>query len=206
MHHHRHPHDERGALSVACMPTSDGPPYSSTICFAIDRPRPSPSAARVISSPTPSPAENCQLGCCPFRVDSSYSRRRPKLANSGGRSGRAGGATGGPVGVFGAVDGGLIGSALDVVDAGRGGRIVGVGLGWNRLPRVGGVRERIDRNLPDVAVGDERVERAGILPLVRVVLIDRVPQIEQDPFSTPPRARARCPADTAPSPSSPESR
>ena len=46
------------------------------------------------------------------------------------------------------------------------------------MPGIGGVGKRIDWNLPDIAVGNERVERAGILPFVGVVLIDGVPQIE----------------------------
>ena len=57
--------------------------------------------------------------------------------------------------------------------------IVGVGFGRNRLPRVGGLRDGILGNLPQVAVADQRVERRGILPLVGVVLIDGVAHAEE---------------------------
>src|SRR5258707_6990511 len=84
-----------------------------------------------------------------------------------------------PVRVGRAVEPGALGATLDVVHAGFGAGVVGIGLGRHCGPGVAGLGKRVLRQLAQVAVGHERVERARILPLVRVVLIDRVAHAEE---------------------------
>src|SRR5436309_3549621 len=84
-----------------------------------------------------------------------------------------------PVGVLGAVESRRVGSALDVVHAGRSGGIGGIRLARNDLPGAVAHRERIVRYAPQVAGADKLVKRARILAPVRVVLIDRILHVEE---------------------------
>src|SRR5436190_3150292 len=77
-----------------------------------------------------------------------------------------------PLRVLGAVERGGIRTALHVVDTRFGGGIVRIGFCRNGLPGAAALRERIFRQLSQVPVADEGVERTRILRLVRVVLVD----------------------------------
>src|SRR2546425_5696292 len=83
-----------------------------------------------------------------------------------------------PVGVLGAVESRRVGSALDVVHAGRGRGIGGIRLARNDLPGAVAHRQRIVGHAPQVAGAHKLVERARILPFVGVELVDPIAQVE----------------------------
>src|SRR5262249_39929784 len=84
-----------------------------------------------------------------------------------------------PLRVLRAVERCQVGSACDVEDAGRRVRVARIRLACCRLPGGRAERERILGNLPGVARAPELLELRWPLPLVRVVLIDRAPQVEE---------------------------
>jgi len=74
--------------------------------------------------------------------------------------------------VGGSVDGGLLGAAVDVVDAGCGLVEAHEGVGLDGHPGVGAVSEGVDGHHLDVAGLDEVVERLGGFLLVDGVGVD----------------------------------
>src|SRR5262249_23239547 len=84
-----------------------------------------------------------------------------------------------PLGIFRSVERRSFGSAVNVEDAGLSRWIVRIGFGRHRLPAVGRLRERILRQLSDVALADELVERGRPLVLVGVELIHRIAHLEK---------------------------
>src|SRR5215467_5747662 len=84
-----------------------------------------------------------------------------------------------PVAVPRSVQSGRVRTALDVVYTGRGVGVVRIGLAGHRLPGRRAHRERIVGNLPQITGAHQLVERGRIHALVRVVLIDRVAQVEE---------------------------
>src|SRR5882672_10416742 len=79
-----------------------------------------------------------------------------------------------PVLIAGAVEGGAVRPALHVDDAPARIRVLVRRLGLHRLPGLFRSGDRVDRDLAQVALLDQRVERLRVLPLVREVLVDDV--------------------------------
>src|SRR5512135_2885266 len=76
----------------------------------------------------------------------------------------------------------LLGAALDVDDARllvRRGGVRRVRLLHDDLPRVRRLRERVDRDLAEVFLGHERLQRVGVVALVRVELVEAGPEREE---------------------------